>query len=180
MMLGIMVRNFRHLSDFAFVGLYKSLVRSQLEYGVQVWSTFRQGLIDVIEGVQRRATKLRQSCKELPYQSRLEKLKLPSLCYRRKRADLILLFKLLTSEMRDLVCPSLAVCTYTKTRGHERKLMTRLAHKDCRKFFFGNRVVQEWNSLPQDVVTSQDVESFKKNLDRFFANRIYSLEELRS
>ena len=101
-----MVRNFRHLSDFAFVGLYKSLVRSQLEYGVQIWSPFRQGLIDVIEGVQRRATKLRQSCKELPHQSRLKKLKLPSLCYRRKRADLILLFKLLTSEMRDLVCPS--------------------------------------------------------------------------
>ena len=130
----------------------------------------------MIEGIQRRATKFRQSCKELPHQSRLEKLKLPSLCYRRKRADLILLFKLLTSEMRDLVCPSLAVCTYTKTRGHERKLMTRLAHKDCRKFFFGNRVVQEWNSLPQDVVTSQDFESFKKNLDRFFANRICSLD----
>ena len=112
MMLGIMVRNFIHLSDFAFVGLYKSLVRSQLEYGVQVWSPYRQGLIEVIEGVQKRATKFRQSCKELPYQSRLEKLKLPSLCYRRKRADLILLFKLLTSEMRDLVCPSLAVCIY--------------------------------------------------------------------
>ena len=77
--------------------------------------------------------------------------------------------------MRDLVFPSLNVCTYTKTRGHERKLMTRLAHKDCRKFFFDNRVVQEWNSLPRDVTTSQDVESFKKNLDKFFANRIYSL-----
>ena len=57
--------------------------------------------------------------------------------------------------------------------------MTRLAHKDWkegRKFFFGNRVVQEWNSFPQDVVASQDVESFKKNLDRFFTNRIYSLD----
>ena len=170
MMIGIMVRNFRHLSDFDFMGLYKSLVRSQLEYGVQVWSPYRQGFIDVIEEVQR-ATKLRQSCKDLSYQSRLEKLKLPSLCYRSKGALI-----LLTSEIRDLVCPSLAVCTYTKSRGHEKKLMTRLAHKDCRKFFFGNRVVQEWNSLPQDVVTSQDVESFKKNLDRFFANRIYSLD----
>ena len=34
MMLGIMLRNFGHLSDFTSEGLYKSLVRSQLEYGV--------------------------------------------------------------------------------------------------------------------------------------------------
>lgn len=89
---------------------------------------------------------------------------------------MILLFKLLTSGTRDLVCPSLSVCTYSKTRGHERKLMTRLAHKDCRKFYFCNRVVQEWNSLPQEVVMSRDVEEFKRNLDGFFVNRIYNLD----
>ena len=176
MMLGVIVRNFRHLSDFAFVGLYKSLVRSQLEYGVQVWNPYRQGLIDAIEGVQRRATRVRQSCRGLPYQLRLEKLKLPTLCYRRKRADLILLYKLLTSGMKDLVCSSISVCTYSKTRGHERKLVTRLARKDCRKFFFGNRVVQEWNKLPREVVMSRDVENFKRSLDRFFVNETYSLD----
>lgn len=175
MMLGLIIRNFKHLSDVAFVGLYKSLVRSQLEYGVQIWNPYRQGLIDAIEGVQRRATKSRQSCRGLPYTDRLEKLRLPSLIYRRKRADLIMLFNLLSSDMKDLICPSLSVCTYERTRGHDKKMMTRLAHKDCRKFFFGNRVVQDWNGLPEDVVMSRDVDTFKINLDRYFDSRVYSL-----
>ena len=44
-MLGIMKRNFIYLSEEAFVSLYKTLVRSHLEYANSVWNPYRMGLI---------------------------------------------------------------------------------------------------------------------------------------
>ena len=57
--LGIIKRNFIYLEEDAFVILYKSLVRSHLEYANSVWNPHRLGLIKDLEKVQMRATKLR-------------------------------------------------------------------------------------------------------------------------
>ena len=45
--------------------------------------------------MQRRATKLVRSCKDLPYPDRLRKLGLSSLEYRRERSDLVQVYKIL-------------------------------------------------------------------------------------
>ena len=164
-LLGVIARNFRYLTEKAFMCLYKSLIRTQLEYGVQVWSPHQKGLVKVIESVQRRATKLVLSCKGLTYVERLKLLKLPSLVYRRKQADLILLFNMVSGRIQEPQCPVLNSCWDGRTRGHDSKLSTRLAHKDCRKFFFTNRVVHDWNNLPQSVVSSPDVATLRILLD---------------
>ena len=44
-MLGIIKRNFTHISRICFVILYKSLVRSHLEYANSVWYPKKQKLI---------------------------------------------------------------------------------------------------------------------------------------
>jgi len=46
-MLGLIKRNFIYLTEEAFVTLYKSLVRSHLEYANSVWNPHRQGLIKI-------------------------------------------------------------------------------------------------------------------------------------
>jgi len=51
-------RNFIYLDEDAFVMLYKSLLRSHLEYANSVWNPHRLGLIKDLEKVQMRATKL--------------------------------------------------------------------------------------------------------------------------
>ena len=45
-MLGLIKRNFEHLDAQTFVQLYKSLVRSNLEYAVTVWNPHKEYLIE--------------------------------------------------------------------------------------------------------------------------------------
>jgi hypothetical protein len=64
-MLGIMKRNFASIDKTAFTMLYKSLVRSHLEYANSVWSPHSQTLKREIEKVQKRATKMVKTYKNL-------------------------------------------------------------------------------------------------------------------
>ena len=92
--LGIISKTFTFMAPEMFLTLYKSLVRPHLEYASVIWSPkFKKDKI-VIGNVQRRATRLVQSLKTLTYKERLIKLGLPTLEYRRERADLIQTFKL--------------------------------------------------------------------------------------
>ncbi|MFG1588233.1 hypothetical protein ACDT12_13160 [Staphylococcus aureus] len=176
MMLGLIKRHFKNLSVGAFLCLYKSLVRSQLEYAVQVWNPHNVGLIESLEKVQKRATKLVPICRNKSYSERLKILNLPSLYYRRKRGDLILLYNIINGMCDGCSCPALTPAPETRTRGHNnKKLCTRLAHKDCRKYYFSNRVVSDWNSLPQSVVDVPNVLLFKILLDRsVFGDSIFN------
>jgi len=50
------------------------------------------------------------------------------------------------------------------TRGNDYKLNKVRAKYDLRKYFFTNRVVNIWNSLPNYVITAEGVNSFKSRL----------------
>ena len=94
-MLGLMKRNFEDKSKETVMPLYKSLVRLHLEYCCQVWSPYLSKDINLIEGVQRRATKLIKDIKHLSYDERLENLGLSHITTRRVRSDLIQTFKII-------------------------------------------------------------------------------------
>ena len=51
-------------------------------------------------------------------------------------------------------------------RGHEKKLSKDRSRLDTRKFFFSQRVVNNWNSLPAEVVNAESVNGFKNAYDR--------------
>jgi len=61
--------------------LYKTLVRPHLEYCSQVWSPYYDKDIKLIEGVQRRATKLVTGMQDLQYDERLTNMKSQT-CFR--------------------------------------------------------------------------------------------------
>jgi len=69
--LGVIKRNFTFLDKDAFITLYKALVRSHLEYVVQVWSPYSVAYIKKIEKVQIRAAKLITCIKQFTYAERL-------------------------------------------------------------------------------------------------------------
>ena len=84
-MVGLIRRCFLTLDEVMFRALFVALVRPHLEYGNQVWCPYKKKDVKIIETVQRRATKLVPTLKNLSYEERLRKLDLPTLAYRRSR-----------------------------------------------------------------------------------------------
>ena len=165
-MLGILKRNFVDLDKHSFILLYKSMVRSHLEYSASLWNPYKQSTILALEKVQKRATKAVRVCRDLSYIDRLKLLQLPSLVYRRHRGDMIEVYKILHEFYDSDVVPSLQLCQDTRTRGNSLKLQVHRCKRDIRKYSFCNRVVSLWNALPDYVVTSPSLNMFKNNIDR--------------
>ena len=93
-LLGLIKRTFKALDKDSFLILYKRLVRSILDYGGSVNYPSTKKNIQLIENIQRRATRIVPELRGLTYSERLKILKLPTLLYRRKRYDLIQLYKI--------------------------------------------------------------------------------------
>ena len=160
-----------------------SMVRPHLEYAVQVWSPSKLKNIEEIEKVQARASKVPSKLKRLPYEKRLELLKLTNLKERRTRGDLIQSFKVFKEIDNIRWIENIKTRPSSQTtgpasglRGHklrvERESFTaRLQNDFChnvriRHYFFTNRVAPFWNSLPEEVINSQTLNSFKNALDK--------------
>jgi len=55
-------------------------------------------------------------------------------------------------------------------RGHNLKIFVDRSRLNCRKYFFSQRSVGEWNRLPQEVVDAPSVNAFKNRLDHFWTD----------
>ena len=52
-----------------------------------------------------------------------------------------------------------------------KKLVVKRCHYDVRKYSFCVRVVNIWNSLPNEVISATSVNSFKNRLDLFWVDQ---------
>ena len=170
-MLGIINRNFKQLDKDTFMLLYKSLVRSLLEYGQSIWNPSKISIIHDIEKVQKRATKMVIKCKHMSYLDRLKYLHLPTLKFRRIRGDMIEVYKILHKKYDSNVVPELCKNVNSKTRGNSLKLNVQRCKYNLRKYSFTVRIVNLWNSLPDSVILSDSVNSFKNKLDEYWINK---------
>ena len=123
--------------------------------------------IEKIEKVQRRATKLISECRNLSYEERLRVTGLPTLEARRSRGDLIEVFKILRGFSKVDQKHFFHLAENNRTRGNRYKLAKSRSRLDLRKHFFSQRVVGEWNKLPNSVVEAESINSFKNKYDSF-------------
>ena len=96
--LGLIRVSFACMNKTMFLNLYPALVRPLLEYCVQVWSPYKRKYIKLLEGVQRRATKLVPQITDLSYDDRLKALGLTRLVDRRVRGDMIETYKIISGK----------------------------------------------------------------------------------
>ena len=174
-LVGMIRRSFVFLDKSTFKNLFKVIVRPHLEYGNIIWAPRTKKDRDLIESVQRRATKLVPGLYEKTYEERLKILDLPSLEYRRKRGDMIEMFKFMTNKYQ-VSTPWLILDDSTATRGHRFKLKKQSCKSDIRKNVFSLRVFNLWNALPHDVVDAPSVDAFKGRLDKHWKNKQRTME----
>ena len=83
---------------------------------------------------------------------------------RRLRGDLIQVFKLVKGF--DIVAPNTFFnVSTTGLRGHTFKLYKSGFSTNIGKFSFSNRIIEHWNCLPQHVVSSDTVNTYKNRSD---------------
>jgi hypothetical protein len=158
-------KSIKYMSKDIFLQLYKALIRPILEYASSVWCPHYRRDIDLIERVQRRATKLHGPARDLQYHERLRLLGIQTLQTRRYRNDLILLYKIMHGlvDLPESVLFNFAADT--GIRGHNLKLRPHFKPQlDCARYSFGYRVVSAWNNLSSDVVNAPSVGIFKQRL----------------
>ena len=115
--------------------------------------------------------------RRLPYQERLRILKLPSLYHRRRRGDMVQTYMMFHGGVDMVPASVFTRATDRVTRGHPYKLLKVAATGRVRRSAFAIRVVNDWNSLPADVVCSPSPDSFKASLDAHWAHLRYHVPD---
>ena len=84
----------------------------------------------------------------MAYSERLKACKLPT---RHIRGDMIEMFKLLPGKYDIAVTPRINREYNSITRGNDLRLQKHRTKYDLRKYFFTNRALDVWNSLPNQL-----------------------------
>jgi hypothetical protein len=171
------LRNFSIKERDFLKQMFTAFVRPKIEYATVVWSPWLKKDINLIERVQRsysfKIPGVRGS-----YSERLQMLNLEPLQLRRLYTDLIEVFKIFHG-ISALHISDFFVTGNNRTRGHRLKLLKKQVQCDERKYFFANRVIDNWNKLSEETIDSVSVNVFKRLLrkNEFLVNSI--LEEFR-
>ena len=87
------------------------------------------------------------------------------------RGDMILVYKILRGDNQSL--RNLFMINEPGIRGRNFELYKPLAQTTIRKHFLSIRAINNWNSLPYEVVNTVSLDSFKSKLDNAWEDKIY-------
>ena len=179
--LGQLSRAFHYRKASSIVPLYKTFVRPKLEHAVAAWSPWLEGDKETIEKVQRRLVKMISDKRGDTYKERLTSIGLTSLTERRSRGDIIETFRTINGfnrvnkenwfTFRDLSNSRTTRATVSisgeQQHSRENVLYKESVRLDSRKNFFSVRVVDRWNSIPDEIKAQKTVNAFKNSFDEW-------------
>ena len=112
-------------------------------------------------------------CHNLNHEDRLNSLNVPRLEFRRTRGDMIETYKIIHGL--DFFCISslFTLNVSSGTRGHPYKLIKPSVNTNLYSHFFTNRVINNWNNLPCNIVTAGTQNTFKNLIDKHWNHDIY-------
>ncbi|KFW11618.1 hypothetical protein N327_06699, partial [Fulmarus glacialis] len=152
------------------LSLYSALVTPHMECYVQLWDPQHKKDMDLLEQVQRRATKIIRGLEHLSCEDRLKELRLFSLEKKRLQGDLIAAFQYLKGAYKKAGEGLFTRPCSDRTRADAFKLKEGRFRLAIRKKFFTMRVVRHWNRLPKEVEDEPSLEVFRARLDGALSN----------
>ena len=174
---GLIKRTFSCMNKKMFLTLYKSLIRSIVDYGSTVYYPYTKKNSQLIENIQRRATRIVPQLKGLSYTERLQALNLPTLLYRRERFDLIQIFKIV-NHLEDIDSSKFFTFNDNPTRGHIFQIYKPNVNKSLRQNTFPLRCIDSWNKLDENIVLSESVLEFKSKLDIKWRHKRFKIDSI--
>lgn len=171
-MLGYLRRNFSRAPSSLKLLLYKTLVRSKLEYASSVWDPGHEFLINQIESVQNRGARfiLSNFSRFSSVSSMKLTLHLPNLSLRRKLSRLSLFHKIYHHN-QHLSEELFSEPSYVSHRNdHHHKVNVPFSRT---KLFFDSfipRTTNDWNHLPTSIATITDAPAFKSAIENYYVN----------
>ena len=160
--LGLVRRTITYKEKQLIVSLYKAIIRPHLEYCIHAWRPYCKKGIDKLERIQRRATKIIPELRGLSYERRLLQCSLTTQETRRLRE----VFKIVNG-FEDVDRNMFFKPKEGRTRGHKAALVKEQCRLNMRKHSFSQRVINEWNKLPNDGVNASSVNMFNNRIDRY-------------
>ena len=156
-----------------FVRLYIVYVRPILEYCIQAVGPYLEADKLCLEKVQMRAVGMVSNIPRGSYEERLRKLNLTTLAERRWRGDMIQTWRIMTGKDRvdagtwfdfEADRPREGATRTRTAQGHHAIRPREWKYRE-RGEFFSNRVVRDYNGLPNTVKQAETINSFKNSLD---------------
>ena len=168
--LGLIKRTFGYSNKTGIKTAFKALVIPILEYACPVWNPYLVKHTKAIEAIQRRASRL--ICgPDKEYPERLLALQWDSLELRRKYLSLVQMYKIIFGYC-DINCHHyFDIIGLTRTRSkHAYKIRPKVARTNYFKYSFFHRYINDWNSLPSEVMSSPSLQSFKVSLIKYLCS----------
>ena len=155
------------------VHILKTHIRPILEYASTVWNTGYLQDIRRLESIQRLWTRQIKGLEDKDYGTRLRALDLYSVKGRFLRADLIKCWKIFNGSCLIEPTDLWEMSVSSRTRGHRFKIKVNRCQVDARARFFSERIVQDWNSLPDWAVSSGTLSGFKAAMDTCLTEKLF-------
>jgi hypothetical protein len=163
--LGFIRRNVRIASKTIKAAAYKALVRPVIEYASCVWDPHTAEDINTLENVQRRAARwvshrFRQTSS---VDNMLQDLEWPTLQARRRRARLIMFYKVHNNLafVNSSLLPTVSRLSHKTRKSHPLQYDVPSNRTQYRQMTFFPRTIPDWNSLPADAVMAPSLAAFQ-------------------
>lgn len=165
-------RNLKLAPEQTELTAYLTLVRPTFGYASVVWDPFKNNLIERIEKIQRATRFILSKYRSTDSVTEMiNKLNLLLLAQRRRIARLKILYLIHRN------CFNFNTQKYTKQRvsrtvrsSHQEHILSIPARIDSHKYSFSPRTIEEWNSLPHELLTVDNVSTFETEITKLFTS----------